>query len=338
MEKFFIGCYSDSKTSLPNAKGKGISIISLDSELGVLKEEQIIEDVDNPSYLFLNKDREELYACSERFNKFGEISIIDLNLMKVKKRVSSKGLATCYVCYDEKKDRLIWTNYLSGDIGSYNLITKKEDYLKFKGSSINEERQESSHPHFVEFFHNTILISDLGCDCIHILNRESDELEFVSDIKTPLGYGPRHMLVNGNKLFVICELVPKLLVYLYDDKTNNWLLEEELDNEEKTLMKIAHPAALKMGKNNIYTTSNRFSNGLTQFRFSNNSQLSEVKNLRLQGDGPRDFCFSKDGRYVLVPMQDSNCIEVYPVDFDGMIYGELFYVFKTGTPSCVINY
>lgn len=338
MENFILGCYSNKKTSLPNAKGKGISIVSFDSELGLLQDEKIIENVDNPSYLFLNKDTGELYSCSERFDQFGEISIIDLKTLKVKNKISSKGIGTCYICYDEKMNRLIWTNYQSGDIGSYNLLSKKEDYLKFKGSSVNKERQESSHPHCIEFFQDTILIADLGCDCIHVLNRKNDSLEFVRDIQTPLGYGPRHMLINDNKLFVICELIAKLLVYKFDSKTNNWILEEELDNEEKSLMKIAQPAAIKKGKYNVYTTSNRSSNGLRQFKSTNNNHLTEMNTLRLKGEGPRDLCFSKDGRYILIPMQDSNWIEVYPVDLDGKICNELSSIFKTGTPVCVINY
>jgi 6-phosphogluconolactonase len=338
MEKFFIGCYSDKKTSLANAKGKGISVVTLDCKLGTLREEKIIENVDNPSYLFLNKNRGELYSCSERFNQFGVISIIDLETLKVKDSVSSKGIGTCYICYDEKNNSLIWTNYQSGDIGSFNLVSRKEDYLKFNTHGVNKERLESSHPHFIEFFQDTILITDLGCDCIHVLNRTSDRLICVRDIKTPKGYGPRHMCISDNKMFVICELIPKLLVYKYEFKTENWLLEEELDNEEKALMDVAQPAAIKKGKNNIYTTSNRFSNGLRQFEFSCNEHINAINTLRLKGEGPRDLCFSKNGRFVLVPMQDSNWIEVYPVDIDGKICDEIASVFKTGTPVCVINY
>lgn len=337
MEKFFVGCYSDKETSLPNAKGKGISLVSFDNERGLLKEEAVIESVDNPSYLFLNKQRNELYACSERFNEDGEISVIDLDTLNIKSTVSSKGLATCYVCYDEYKERLIWTNYLSGDIGSYNLSTKKEEYLKFSGKSINEERQEGPHPHFVEFYNDYILICDLGCDCIHILDRNSDGLSEIGKINTPKGYGPRHLVIRDDKLYVLCELIAKLLVYKFDEANNSWILEEEFNSEEDSLMDKAHPAAIKLFKGNIITTSNRFSDGLRQFIIKDD-KVSILNTVRLNGENPRDFCFSKDENWVLVPYQDSDCIEIYPVDSDGKINKNLATVYNTGTPVCVIQY
>ena len=219
MEKFFVGCFTDSKTALPYSCGKGISIVSLDTELGILKEEKDLAKIENPAYLNINKEKNELYAATERFREIGEISIVNLDSLEVKYKVSSMGISTCYVCYDEVKNRLIWTNYKSGDIASLDLTKKHLHYIKLEGSSINKERQESPHPHFVGFHKNTILIADLGCDCILVIDRNSDSLDIINEIKTPLGYGPRHMIVNDNRLYVLCELKAKLLVYNYDSKT-----------------------------------------------------------------------------------------------------------------------
>jgi 6-phosphogluconolactonase len=337
MEKFYIGCYSNKETSLPNAKGKGLSVVSLDSKTGVLTEDRVVENVDNPEYLYLNKERGELYVASERFTEFGEISILDSETLDVKYRVSSRGLSTCYVCFDETTDRLLWCNYATGNICYHNLDDGKEGNLQLEGSSINKERQSSPHPHFVALFKNTIMVSDLGCDLIHILDRDSDDLKIIGDIETPKGYGPRHMLIKSNRLYVICELIPKLLIYTYDSKSKSWQFEQELDNEKEAKMNVSNPAAIKMGKHNVLTTSNRFSDTLRQFKFFEDDKVVDMKTIKLGGKCPRDICFSKDGRWILVPLQDSDCIEVYHIDTDGMIEDKLVSVFETGTPVCAIN-
>jgi 6-phosphogluconolactonase len=336
MEKFFVGCFTDSKTALPYSSGKGISIVSLDTKLGILKEEKLLGKIENPAYLNINKDKNELYAATERFSEIGEIVIVKLDSLEVKSKVSSMGISTCYVCYDEVKDRLIWTNYKSGDFASYDLINNNIHYSKFEGSSINKERQESPHPHFVGFHKDTVLIADLGCDCIHVLDRNSDSLDSITEIKTPLGYGPRHMIVTDNRLYVLCELKAKLLVYNYDSKNSSWSLVQELDTEEPQFMDISAPAAIKKS-NNIITVSNRFSNSLRQFKIEED-KCSVLNTVRLQGKVPRDFCYSKDGDYVLVALQDSNSIELYSVASNGEIEQEPLSIFDTGTPVCIKNY
>lgn len=335
MEKFLIGCFTDSKSASKNYVGKGISVLSLDKKNGLLIEEAL-HDIENPGYLNLDKMHNKLYVCIERSSEVGEIAILDSNTFEVESQFTSFGLSTCYICYDEVKNRILWTNYTSGDMASYDLLTKESHYLKLEGSSINEERQKSPHPHFVGFYKDTILVTDLGCDCIHVLDRKSNELDIIEDIETPKGYGPRHFIIENDTMYVLCELKAKLLVYTYDNNKSTWNLVQEIDTESPDLFDIAAPAAIKRS-GDVITVSNRFSDTLRQFRIEKDG-CSVINTLKLEGKNPRDFNYSKNGDFILVALQDTNSIELYSVNSEGLLDSKPLSVFTTGTPVCVKNY
>jgi len=338
MEKFIVGSYSDNKTSIPTACGAGLSIISLDDTKGTLSIDYQTNEIDNPSYFYINKKTDELYICSERCTVDGEITVYDYKNKIIKKQFSSNGKATCHVNYDDLTKTIYYTNYLSGDIGLYHLDTEEDDYYQFKGKSINKERQESPHPHCLIFHKNEIFVSDLGTDLIYIFDRTISNFLLKETIQVPKGYGPRHLLTFNNHLYVVCELNSIILNYSYDQASENWVLIQECATEMSELMNISNPAALKVVEKKDYriiTVSNRFSNGLRQFKVKKDGNLHFIKDIRLEGVCPRDFCFSKDGKWVLVAEQDSNFIELYKVNDEGIIEDQLVSTLKINTPVCI---
>ena len=103
------------------------------------------------------------------------------------------------------------------DAGRFGQITSLLDY---EGHSIVPERQESPHAHmFCETPDGGYMVCvDLGTDELRVYAIEEDGcLKEHHVVKTPAGYGPRHMVFSkdGRYAYVVCELQYHLLSYRY---------------------------------------------------------------------------------------------------------------------------
>ncbi|KEP45857.1 lactonase, 7-bladed beta-propeller [Rhizoctonia solani 123E] len=83
--------------------------------------------------------------------------------------------------------------------------------VAFNGSSINPDRQESSHPHQVIEYGNEYLVPDLGVDKIWRLTKSSSgALQNSGYIQQPAGSGPRHVVTRGTTLYTLHEIASTL--------------------------------------------------------------------------------------------------------------------------------
>ncbi len=93
------------------------------------------------------------------------------------------------------------------------------------GSSVNKIRQNASHLHFTTQMPDDeyICSCDLGTDEIIIFRcDENGDVKKTGTMKTPLGYGPRHMVFSkdGRYAYILCELTYHLLIYSYEGAGN----------------------------------------------------------------------------------------------------------------------
>lgn len=329
---FFVGSYTEKDSVISNAQGKGISFLELNSD--ELKEIKSSDIVKNPSYLtYFDK---KLYVSSEMFFEDGSLNIVDFSdeEFKLLKTYTSKGRATCHIAYDYRTKNIFFASYSSKSAGVYNTDSDNGKLFNYHGTGPNKERQEASHPHQVTVHGDEFFVCDLGSDKIWIHNLMSENKEIINHIDVPCGYGPRHLVFSPDKemFYLACELIPKVLTYQKTD--NKWTLINEVDSDSEEMLHLAAPAAIKLSYDcQRVFVSNRFSNGVRCFNVDvKTGELTFNQDIRLRGKCPRDFSLSKDGKHLLVLLQDSHSIEVYKIK-DTTI--DLVSEFDIGSPVCI---
>ena len=138
--------------------------------------------------------------------------ITHLSFSKDRKHLylSGYGTGSVYIVDVDPDGRL--SNYRTGYVNS--------------GSSINKKRQGSPHIHFSQQTPDGeyLCACDLGTDEILAFMSDpySGDITLISTLKTPLGYGPRHMAFSkdGKYAYVLCELTYHLLIYAYEGSGN----------------------------------------------------------------------------------------------------------------------
>jgi 6-phosphogluconolactonase len=369
-ETYFIGSYTIADDWIPNARGAGITVLELDSASGALTAGGTAAAVDNPSYL-VRAPGGLLAACSELFHGEGLVwtfAVEGQTLLRPISRRTSLGRATCHVAVDPGRRRVLAASYLDGHVVSYDLaqgeLARTPTVLTFSGSGPKSDRQEGSHPHQVVMREDVYLIPDLGADRIWVRSAAAPDAGADARpdagahghagahgyagtagpaVETPPGYGPRHIVLHPGLgvMYVVCELEPRVLVYERggDAGAGGWKLAGDHPCEVPRRAGQAAPAAIKLhpGGHSLIV-SNRFSDSLMRFSVDPASgRLSPAGNTPLAGKTPRDFGFSRDGRWLIALCQDSHEALSYAVDAaTGEPAGEPTDRVDIGSPVCIV--
>ncbi|MDA3811608.1 MAG: lactonase family protein [Spirochaetaceae bacterium] len=355
MEKaiyFATGCYTEKVAHVPGACGEGIGILSFNEENGRIKKVSLTGDLNNPTYLNWNRKKQYLYAVTERSEDGGEVCTFSLNNFKALHLVGKQpgpGRSACHVSGDPEKNMLFAASYSDGCMKAYKLIDGVPDKafhdFSYSGRGPNTSRQSEPHAHQVLFGPDKkyLYVCDLGSDTIWKHDLSESSLNGSTALKVPGGYGPRHLAfdTDGQYAFILCELVPQLLVAEIDQKTGNLNILQDLPTVDSSYKEISAPAAIKVhpsGKTLV--VSNRFDDSITVFRIIREKvkvHLEEVENFSTRGKTPRDMTFSPSGEWLLIANQDSNDIQVKAFDpGEGMTLDKWAEPFETGSPVCLV--
>lgn len=236
--------------------------------------------------------------------------------------VSTKGVCGCHLAVNG--DNVYVANYLSGS------VFKTPDILSLhEGHSVNKDRQEMPHPHFVC---NTpdnkyICAVDLGIDKIVVYNRE---LKKVREVSVKAGNGPRHMVFSPDGLLamLVCELSSTVELFEYSD--GNFTHIGSYNCLPDTFDKTSTAAAIRIYKNNVYV-SNRGHDSVTVFKLSGKS-LEKIQTASCGGESPRDI--NLVGDILLSANENSNTVTVFKLKADGTV-GEQRETLKIKYPQCI---
>jgi len=317
--------------------GAGIYGSSLNTETGVLAEPRVIAEIPSPNFLSLSKSGEVLYTTTRENNKDGgvagfKISGEDGLELALLNQQSAKGSGSCHVNIDQSGQMLMVANYGGGSCASFPLkedgsIGEAASFFQHEGSSVNEKRQKSPHPHSIypgpdnKFAY----VPDLGTDevVIYALNVEEGSMKKAGAAEHPAGGGPRHMKFgkNGKHAYVLSELTLEVVVYDRDEETGRLTVREKVSNlkegANKEKMSCSEIRVSKDGK--FIYVANRDLKG---------EKRDSVSVLKVLEDGgvelvqvapaevwiPRNINLSPDGKWLLVAGQKSNEVTVFAVD------------------------
>lgn len=345
-----VGSYTETAGHVPEARGAGISILELDDQSMEARTRGVINAA-SPSYLTFDKKNGHIYAVSEASGKPVDISTWHLEedggIEPLKS--AGKSLSGCHLSLSPDGNQLFTASYEGGLLTCYELkngrIGSIVQSISYSGSGPNTERQEAPHAHQVvpEPAGSFLYVCDLGSD--RIWKHRIKELEETPSIalRVPPGYGPRHMTFGlGNELaYILCELVPRILVVSVDGVSGNMKIVQELDSTVPEFINKAAPAAVKLHPSGrTLAVSNRFDDTISIFTLDgeNGTRIALAENFLCRGRTPRDINFSDDGSILFIANQDSHDIQLCSFNKEtGLPTGSWGPKIEIGSPACVIN-
>ncbi|QEN09576.1 lactonase family protein [Oceanispirochaeta crateris] len=353
MEKniFASGCYTE-KSNIPNACGEGIVLLSLDDKTGRLSKLTVTEGVKNPSYLDWDRDSQTLYAITENPSGEGEVRSFFRkpdNTLVLSSLQVGPGQAGCHIKAVKQLHRIFAASYRGGSLKSYFLeeghVGPSLCFIEYSGCGPDADRQGTPHAHQVLPGPDNayLYVCDLGSDRVWIHDAQKSDLPIISSFIVPPGYGPRHLAFDpeGKYAFILCELVPRLLVVRLNREDGSLVLEQDLSTVGEDSTGGAAPAAVKVhpsGK--TVAVSNRFDDTITIFKIQRNPgalSLKVAESFSSRGKVPRDICFSPSGRWLLMAHQDSNDVQIREINPENGLTKEYWSEpLSLGSPVCLI--
>lgn len=189
----------------------------------------------NPSFLAVHPNRRFLYAINEIDTYEGlptgtaEAYAIDersgrLTLVN-RQSLSLSGVIPAHLAVSPDGRALVVALYGGGaynvlPIGNDGALGKVSGIEKETGSGPDAERQESPHPHMVQFDASgrRVLATDLGSDRVNVFTLADGKLAPIGRTAVQAGSGPRHLALHPSQryLYVVGELDASVTSYAYD--------------------------------------------------------------------------------------------------------------------------
>ncbi len=327
----YVGTYTR-KEGHVDGKATGIYELKMNVETGELSIIDTIEGTINPSYLAIHPNQKYLYAVNEIADgsRIGTITAYNIENEKAQKinEVSSKGDAPCYISIDRTGKFVLVANYME-TIASYEIekdgsLSEAVEVVEHKRERAAVFRQETGHPHIIlpAMNNKTLFVADLGLDeILHYELNEKGEFTKVATTETVPLSGPRHLVFHPtySKCYVLNEL--NITVEVFETKAANEPFERiQMINTVGDIDENVAPSAIKLHPSGKFLyVANRGINGgtghnITAFSINESGELSFVASYSTEGEVPRDFEISPDGRFLLAANQNSNSIITFKIN------------------------
>jgi 6-phosphogluconolactonase len=330
----FVGTYTEKQS-------KGIYAYRFDSASAELTPLGLAAETTNPSFLAIDPTRHFLYAVNE-IQKYkdassGGVSAFAIDSEKgssptgnlqLLNEVASRGADPCYIAFDKTGKYALVANYTGGSIAVFPVqadghVGEASAFIQHAGSSVNRERQEGPHAHWIETTpDNRFAIAvDLGLDELLVYRFDEKKGTLTPNnppyAKLDPGAGPRHLTFspNGKFAYVVNELQSTITTFAYDAtkgelhklKTVSTLPKDFSGNNDTAEIKV-HPS----GK--FLFASNRGHDTIALFSIdSKTGALTLVDHFPTQGKTPRNFEIDPSGKYLFVANQETNNIVVFQI-------------------------
>jgi len=326
----FVGTYTDKES-------KGIYAYRFDAVSGELTPAGLAAETTNPSFLAVDPSRRFLYAVNE-VSKYkdaasGAVSAFAIDRQAGKlsllNEVPSRGADPCYIALDKTGKYVLVANYTGGSVAVFPVLNdgrlgESSAFVQHVGSSVNHERQEGPHAHWIETTaDNRFAIAvDLGLDQVRVYRFDAANGTLVANdpafAQLDPGAGPRHVAFHpsGKFAYVVNELNSTVTSFSYDNQRGALrplhtvsTLPQGFSGENSTAEIHVHPN----GK--FLFASNRGHDSIAVFSVSpGTGALTPVDHVSTQGKTPRNFEIDPTGTRLFVANQIGGNIVVFRIN------------------------
>ncbi|MCY1722551.1 lactonase family protein [Prolixibacteraceae bacterium Z1-6] len=325
LQHFYVGTFT-------SEGAEGFYLCSFNTETGDVELTKTFKGSDNPNFLCLSPDKEYLYVATrvpaevERSGgyicayKVGENG----NLKFLNKQVSN-GNDPCHVDVSPDGKFVAIATYGGGTTSLYPVnedgsLAGATTVIENSGSGPDKARQSVPHAHSIRFspFENEVFSADLGTDQLNIYRLENGELicSHQNDIKMAPGAGPRHFEFHPNAqvIYVINEL--NSTITAVRKEKGQWDAFQNISTLPKDFKGESYCADIHISADAKYIYgSNRGHNSIAVFEVNPKDQTLEILGtVPVEGNWPRNFRITPDGKWMLVANQKSGDITVFKIN------------------------
>jgi len=349
----YVGCRTTQRRA---ARGKGISVYRVGGPAECWQSVQVVDGLENPSYLITEPIRGVLYAVH---GDGGEVSAfrIDPNngSLTLIGQQSTGGLNPVHLCMTKDADHLIVANYATGTVSALPVSTdgalaKPPCTLTLPGTpGPHRVEQHGSHPHQVLRLPDTncFVVPDKGADRVWTVDFDSTvgdwRRESLHEHRVSEGAGPRHAALHpdGSMLYVVNELDSTLTSHelTHDHRLSARhvisLLPESFTGESRA-------AAIALNAESLTLfVSNRGHDSVTCIAIDRNTHLPTARLwVSAGGNTPRFLSLDADRKQLVVANEASDTIQTFSLHAGGEfeLPATPFTAARTGSPTCVAFY
>jgi 6-phosphogluconolactonase len=326
----FIGTYT-------GAKSRGIYTSRFNSANGRLSPPELAAETRNPSFLVVHPNRRWLYAVGEVDDFAGQhagaVSAFHIDQetgrLTLLNAQPSGGSAPCHISLDPSGKCLLVANYSSGSIAAFPVgvdgqVGPKGASIQHRGSSVNPQRQEGPHAHFIlpAPSGHRALTCDLGLDKVFVYHLDADQASLMPNeppsVSLKPGSGPRHLAFHpdGRHVYVINEMGSSLTAFEYQAKTGGLKELQTVSTLPPDFKGENTCAEVQVAASGHFVyASNRGHNSIAAFAVDpRRGTLTSLACEPSGGKTPRHFLLDPTGRWLLAENQDSNNLVVFRVD------------------------
>ena len=333
---------------------QGIYVFNFDTATGKAIELSHTDNISNPEFLTISKDKQFVYATNE--SKDGMVSVFSLkaNKLNLLQQKSTNGADPCYISLSPDEHNIMVANYTGGSITQFHrfadgLISNAQQFIQHEGKSIDPSRQEKAHVHGAFFSPkgDYLLTPDLGMDKVFIYpynNNNSMPLDLTksSYITATPGAGPRHIAFskNGKYLYIAEELLGSISVYLFSNGKATFLQKVFTHPVNYTGAPGTADIHVSPDGQFIYVSNRGDENNIAKFPILTNGKL-DVKQMKLfstLGKRPRNFNISQDGNWLLAANQDTDNIAVFKINKQTGDLADTGNTIHVSMPVCILFY
>ena len=331
--------------SYTQGKSQGIYRLQFDSQSGRLTPEPLqVFKATNPSWLTLSRDQSRLFVVNEngqgQADVVGRVSSLSIdpktNELNLINQVKTLGEEPTHSSLSGDERYLFVANYgvhadPGGSLAVVPINARGElqpvtQMSSHPASRVNPERQMSAHVHSVVSSPDGkfVFASDLGADKVFVYKYDpaaNPEHPLVTAdpayVELPAGSGPRHLLFSkdGKHAYLTTEMSAQVFVFDYADGQLKQRQALELAHGQPAQNRAAGAVHASPDGKFLYVSNRGKANEILVFAINPaNGELSEIQRRSVEGDHPREFALSPNGKFLLIANQMSNAIVVLERD------------------------
>ena len=350
--------------SYTQGKSQGIYRLQFDSAKGRITPEPLqVFKAANPSWLTLSKDQTRLFVVNEngkgQSDVVGRASSVAIdpktNELTLINQVKTLGEEPTHSSLSADGRYLFVANYgVHADPGGSLAVLpiNAEGQLQpvtqmssHPASRVNPERQMSAHVHSAVSSPDGkfVYASDLGADKVFVYRYEPganpDHPLVAADpafVALPAGSGPRHLLFSGDgkHAYLTTEMSAQVFVFDYDNGRLKQRQALELAHGMPAQNRTAGALHASQDGKFLYVSNRGKANEILVFAINpGNGELTEIQRRSVDGDHPREFALSPNGKFLLIANQMSNAIVVLERDPETGTLGKTVQTLTMDAPS-----
>ena len=307
----------------------GIYSAQIDKDKGTLSHVKSQVNGINSDYIVQHPSLNILYSVGRPSSTTSSVQSYLINKdasLKLQSEKTERGADGAHINVSPNGKYLAVAYYTGGDIDVYTLendgsIGKLLLHSKHEGSSVNKERQNAGHPHWVGFSKDNrfLYVPDLGTDHVWVYKIENEKIELAHKIQSKPGAGPRHLVFHPSLPFayVSDELVSGVTVYSVNVKSGALKPIESLPSAKEAVKESWHSVSdIRIHPSGLFLyLVNRGFDQVSVFAINQTTgKLTAVEREPVRGSISRNIAITDDGRWALVVSKLTNSLAVFDVN------------------------